>query len=605
MPSRDERKAPHPGPLLLVPLAALLAISPLLIHGCSCGHDLVFHMQSWLDAAQQLRHGTLYPRWAFSPAWSAGEPRFLFYPPLSWMLGALMLGALPTLAIPAGAAPIVYIWIALTAAGFSMYHVVRQLGGASLSPAVAVLVSALYLANPYMLFNAFERSALAELLAAAWIPLLLLAALRPRPSIRGVAIPVALLWLTNAPAAVMGCYTLALLAALRLIAGIAARRRASQTFAPTFIAGAALGLALPALYLLPAAFERRYVQVAMAVIPNLRFQDNFLFSRTDYEPHNVVTHTVSVLAVWVLLLTVAVLSALLNTRSPAGEQADRTALDSGLGSGEGSGVALAIPLALLTLVITFLLVPLSTPLWQHLPELAFLQFPWRLLTILAAVLALALAQLLGKRKGAEPISGPGPSTGSPATILATLLLPLALSWFCFQLYGQACAPNDRPASVAALFRSRHGAEPTDEYTPTDADNDVLRSDDPGYWLADSPQAFAPGTIPNPNATNPDYDRPTPIDQTLSERAPRRLVLNLPHPEDLIVNLRDYPDWRLTDNGHEPAHIQRDDGLLAGALPAGPSVVEIAWRHTPDQELGLGLSGCALLALAFTFRRRKV
>ena len=105
------------------------------------------------------------------------------------------------------------------------------------------------MANPYILFCAFERTAFAELLAAAWIPLLLLAVLRERPTIRCIAIPVALLWLTNAPAAVMGCYMLALLAILRLIASLRASRQAVEPEAlqpsrllRTLIAGTALGL---------------------------------------------------------------------------------------------------------------------------------------------------------------------------------------------------------------------------------------------------------------------------------------------------------------------------------------------------------------------------
>ena len=69
--------------------------------------------------------------------------------------------------------------------------------------------SHLYLANPYMLFTAYERTAYAELLAAAWIPLLFHAILRDRVTVPRIALPIALLWLTNAPAAVMGSYTLA------------------------------------------------------------------------------------------------------------------------------------------------------------------------------------------------------------------------------------------------------------------------------------------------------------------------------------------------------------------------------------------------------------
>ncbi len=615
--------------LLLLPIAALLAILPLLVHGCSCGHDLVFHVQSWLDAAQQLRHGH-YPRWAFSPAWNAGEPRFIFYPPLSWLLGALL-----TTIFPTAAAPQIYIFLALTAASLSMYHLASRF----VSSNAALLAAALYLANPYMLFNAFERSALAELLAAAWIPLLLLAALRPRPTLRGVALPIALLWLTNAPAAVMGCYTFALIVALRLIARFVTFRRSAPRssmrsgeipafrLALTTILGAALGLALPAFYLIPAAFERRYVQVAMAVIPNLRFQDNFLFTRTAYEPHNVVTHTISALAVVLLLLTVAILSAVLllrdqhsaptpvpaTTRAPV-PATTRVPHVSLLRHGFTPPPALAPTLAVLTLVLTFLLVPISTPIWQHLPELAFLQFPWRLLTILAAVLCLGIALLLGapSQPRAPFMTRPHRGMGGVATTLAALLCPLLLAFLCFHLYGQACAVPDRPSAVATLFRTHHGAAPTDEYTPTNADNDTLRSDDPGYWLTPDPQAFAPHTLPNPIATNPDYDKPTPIDQTVSAHAPTHLTLNLAQPEDLILNLRDFPDWRITETSpehpnqtREPARIQRDDGLLAIALPAGASTIDISWCLPPDQELGDALSLCALLALILTFRRNVV
>src|SRR5580693_2674203 len=104
-------------PLLLIPFATLLVLHPLLIHGPSCGQDLAFHVQSWLDAAQQLRHGTLYPHWDATAAWNAGEPRFLFYPPLSWLLGAIL-----TLIFPIAATPALFTFIALTAAGFAMHR---------------------------------------------------------------------------------------------------------------------------------------------------------------------------------------------------------------------------------------------------------------------------------------------------------------------------------------------------------------------------------------------------------------------------------------------------------------------------------------------------
>ena len=98
-------------PYILIPLAAFVAILPLLIHGCSCGHDFDFHILSWLEAARQFTHGNLHPHWAYTPAWNAGEPRFVFYPPLSWTLGAIL-----GLIFPWTWTPILYTWLTLTAA---------------------------------------------------------------------------------------------------------------------------------------------------------------------------------------------------------------------------------------------------------------------------------------------------------------------------------------------------------------------------------------------------------------------------------------------------------------------------------------------------------
>jgi hypothetical protein len=599
--------------LLLIPLAALAAISPLLIHGISCGQDMPFHLQSWLDAAAQLRHGH-YPHWAYSPAWNAGEPRFVFYPPLSWLLGALL-----TTLLPISAAPIAYIFLALTASGFSMYHLAKHY----VSPGAALLASAFYLANPYMLFCAFERTAFAELLAAAWIPLLFLAALRPRPTVRCVAIPIALLWLTNAPAAVMGCYTFALIATIcvantlyRDFSSRPERRGVERPALPnhpstlrlalTYTFGTILGLALPAFYLVPAAYERRFVQVAMAIIPNMRYQDNFLFTRTADAAHNAVNDTASTLALTVLGLTVLVMSALLLGKKSA-------VISTGAQRSGETPVFLPAPkltLALLTVLIAFLLVPISTPVWAHLPNLAYLQFPWRLLTILSAVLAFAIALILG----APFMTRLHRNMGGVLSPILALLLPIALSLTAYNFYAQVCDHPSLPTSIAALFRTGHGAPPTDEYTPTNADNDHLRTDNPAYWLSDNPNAPAPNTTPTPSELNPNVttdDTPIPDSQTLSTPTPHHFVISPTTPSYLVLNLRDYPNWQVSKGCPTCRffrvfeHVQRDDGLLAVNVAPGTYTIDITWHRTPDQTLGLLTSALALIALALTYRTRQI
>ncbi len=210
-------------PYLLIPVAAFIAILPLLINGCSCGHDFDFHILNWMEAARQFTHGNLHPHWAYTPAWNAGEPRFVFYPPLSWTIGAIL-----GLVLPWTWTPIVYTWLALSASGLALHYLARDFASSN----AALLAAVLYTVNPYMLFTAYERTAYAELLAAAWIPLLLHAILRKQVTIPRIAIPIALLWLTNAPAAVMSCYALALLTFIRIATTWHASNRATNPGAP-------------------------------------------------------------------------------------------------------------------------------------------------------------------------------------------------------------------------------------------------------------------------------------------------------------------------------------------------------------------------------------
>jgi hypothetical protein len=622
-------------PYILLPLAALIAVLPLIIHGCSCGHDFDFHILNWLEAAPQFTHGNLHPHWAYTPAWNAGEPRFVFYPPLSWTIGALL-----GLTFPWTWTPILYTWLALTASGLALHRLARDFT----TPTAALLAATFYVVNPYMLFTAYERTAYAELLAAAWIPLLLHAILRERITIPRIAIPVALLWLTNAPAAVMSCYALALLTLVRIATAATYRqattpvatssptsdapsspttgapswptpgvppsvtlgapssartlrlRWASRATAPAHsrivntssqtplqlafntIAGTLLGLGLASIYLIPAAYERRYVQIAMAILPGMRIQDNFLFHHTGDILHDQVLHTASTIAVTLIVLTAAALiiaRTSAKARVPHPSQPHRDGWDPQLSTG------ILIPLAILSIAIAILLTPITNFVWNHLPELLFLQFPWRLLAILAAVLSLTAAITL-RAQNLKPIH----------TAALAIAIAAALTYPAYTTFHQPCDDEDTVQARQALFQSNPGTDPTDEYTPTTADNASLAHTNPAFWLS-----------PDPNAKAPANGTPGP--------APTHLTLNSPIAQTLILNLRDYPTWRITLN-QTPVTIhnqqdQRDDGLVAIPIPAGVSTLSITYTRPTDQTLGNIVSALFLILLVtalFTYRRRR-
>ena len=509
----------------------------------------------------------------------------------------------------------------------------------------ALLVAILYLANPYTLFTAYERTAFAELLAAAWLALLLAALLpsarNPRAplSIPRTAIPLALLWLTNAPAAVIGSYALALIVALRLLPLLRSSntRPAALPLALRATAATLLALALAAFYIVPAVLERPWVLIRMAILPGLRPDDNTLFHHTADALHDAVLRSASHLAI--TLLTITLLALLLGSLQKHARRRIDDPFAPLLGNGPGylrnagldnsAPAPLLLParpsilpiLTTLTLTIALLLTPASLPLWHHLPELAFLQFPWRLLALLAPICALALALTLptspqSRYSRADVLTGPPfaadiaddvssrpkrSGVERPAVVLALLLLALALILPAYATFRQTCDDEDTAQARFALFRTPTGDEPTDEYTPTNADNDALKDNNPGYRLLPKPAGDDTRTA--------DDDTPPPPNANPGP-APLRLDLTLPAPALLVLNLRDYPTWQVERNGVSLPftsldRLHRADGLLTLDLPAGPQHLRLTQR-TPRPELAAdALSGLALLlTLALSRRHRK-
>ena len=302
----------------------------------------------------------VYPHWVQDANYGAGEPRLIFYPPASWLLGAL-LGTVTSW----HAAPVLFVLLALLAAGGSMYLLAREWapGGP------ATFAACLYVASPYAMFVVYERAAFGELLATAWFPLMVLFALRRSGSVAPLGLSVAALWLTNSPAAVVGSYLLAVLAlAVWLVEGKpwAALRAAG---------GMAVGLGLAAFYIVPAAFEQRWVQIERAIQPGMRVEDSFLFEHTANAFHDQVLQTAS----WILMLEFA-------GASVAAYLAWRKA------GGRGKVGAVRIVLTALLPIILLLQLPVSESIWKYAPHMKFLQFPWRWLMALS-VAGCALADM--------------------------------------------------------------------------------------------------------------------------------------------------------------------------------------------------------------------
>src|SRR5262249_13003593 len=105
-----------------------------------------------------------------------------------------------------------------------------------------------------------------------------------------------------------------------------------------------------------------------------------------------------------------------------------------------------------------LMLPPSLPLWQHLPELRFLQFPWRWLVALDVPFAIFLAAAIGSSRRARV----------GYVVLAVLVAAAATA-----MIRDAWWDTGDLEVVEASIRSNHGYEGTEEYTPLGCDPSAL------------------------------------------------------------------------------------------------------------------------------------
>ena len=595
------------GPALIL-LAAVLATAPIALHGPYCGDDYQFHLISWLDAQQSWRHGIPYPHWTPSPNYGAGEPRFLFYPPLTWMMGAAL-----GLVFSWSWVPIALIFLLLSATGLATLTLGRHVFARQLPEGPAVLAGCAAIFSLYALFTAYERAAFGELAGGFWIPLLLLFALRdrkPTASLRcraldGSTVPLALVlagaWLSDAPLGLMASY---LLAAVALAATVLAR-----SWAPVVRASiaAALGIGVCGLYLVPAAYEQRWVDVSQANgaegDPGLLIENNWLFARHSspaLELHDVEAHLISLLSV--AMIAVALLSLLtvgLRGRlSPVSEDAawlQRRA-------GEPLARRWWVPLAMIPVVVLLLQLPVSRPVWDVLPKLRFLQFPWRWLLVLEAPMGIFFAAAVWPSRSAR--SGQRAAAWVVCVVFFVGSMLIATGKFF-----RVCHPDDSLPSLLARHRSGAGFWGADEYEPPDADNSTVATGLPDACLVSASNAEL-GIAPTPDF-NPVW-RPEQgtcdATATASLRQPEhlRITADALQAGYLVLRLRSYPAWRVTLNGLPATDLpRRVDGLMVVPVSQGPVDLKVDWTTAADVVVGRWLSGVSLLmlvALAYLERR---
>jgi hypothetical protein len=550
--------------LLSLMAAATAVVAPMPFLSNASGHDFQFHLASWMEAASQWREGIFFPRWAEWANWGFGEPRFIFYPPASWMIGAAMGLVLPWRIVPGA-----FIWLALIAAGMSMWTLARDWLGGPQATAAAVL----YAVNPYQLVMVYYRSDFAEFLAGALFPLVLWGAVRvSRGEWRQVPWLAAIfggIWLSNAPAAVMATYSLT----LAITVGCVLRR----SLRPWILGATAMagGFGLAAFYILPAAWEQRWVQIAEAIGNDLRPWQNFLFTHNNEPAFIQFNWRVSWLALGAILVTIAAIIFAARRR--------REAPDVWWIVGAVGAAAL------------FLMLPPSVLLWRYLPRLQYMQFPWRWLEAMGVAYALFVAAM-------------GRSGKHAAWIVPALVLVATAGAAAAIIHTGWWDSEDVP-TIADAIRSGQGYEGTDEYMPIGGDRYQL----PGNPDDDTrPDDVSAETAPRLAMVDPASEAIVPVagarihvERWTAEQRIFRVENSAAM--RLAPRLLAYPAWEVKVNGRDASYeVRPATAQLIVPISAGHNLVEIRFRRTWDRTLGGTVtlfSGVMLLGFAVRFRKQ--
>ena len=599
---KDPARRRLAGPAVIF-FAAAVAMVPQFIRGSSCGHDFNVHLVSWLDCLNAWRHGILYPHWTPSANYGAGEPRFVFYPPLTWMLGAA-LGAI----LSWNLAPIALTFIIFAATGLAT----RALALEALDDAPATLAGCVSIFSGFTLFTGYERCAFPEFAGGFWLPLILLFVLRDRfssaPLVRrafdGSTVPLALAlagaWLSNLPLGVIAGYLLVGIALLWAVV--------NKSWAPLLraVVATVLGLGLAAIYWVPATLQRHWVDISQATEdPGYNFENNWLFSR-HANPllalHDVVLRQVSWIAV--SMIAVALVSVGLcqfrNTllgpeKSPKPERIPKPE---------------KIPLAAIPIVVLFLLFPISRPVWHTLPQMAFLQYPWRWLEAVEAPMSIFFVAAIwpSNRDSRNPRRS---RLSRILALVACAVIFVAATVYAGTTFFQVCYPEDTVASTLVGYRAGSGFEGMYEYEPPNGDDSAIATGLPDACLVSDPSIV----LGKPDPDDPDANPAWTPDQNTCQATftqvgglqtnpeHRSFVATIPHAGYLVLRLLRYPPWAILLNGQPltadqlAALPQRADGLISIPVPQGPIHLTIDWTITRDFLAGRWLCGISALLLA--------
>jgi hypothetical protein len=553
--------------LLTIPALLPLAAPGYFLQAHDARHSIFYLVE--LD--QTLRDGALWPVWGADHALGFGYPLWLIYAPLAYLVaqGFHLVGLGYAAAIKATWA------LCFLVGALGMYRLARRWWGT----AAALVASIAFTYAPYHLVQVYVRGALAEFAALAWLPWVLLAfvELWGDPRARRAA------WAAVAFGLLLLSHTVSTLTFVPLLGGYlllktaqAWRRNRSGASLPLraavgwSTAALFLGGVLASVFLLPMLVEREFIVQSQWVNATYDYRQHFVYPSQFFDPTWGYGYSVAgaddAMSFQLGLLgflgaAVGFLAALRRRDSLDPHRAE------------------ALFLSLATGIALLAMTPAARGLWDIMPLVSLVQFPWRLLAPAVATLALlagAGAAWLDRRNSAR---------GSPGAYVYLFALAILTGSFAFTRPElMPIQPRDEsPLAVLDFeleFPDMRGMTRWSERPPENEDSPLIAQYESGQPLQRAAIAAGEGAIIEQRAS------------ALSVYARVRA--------DSDVTLRFYtyffPGWRATVDGQVARMApEPPNGLITLQLPPGEHEVALRFGATPLRRAAQLIS---LLALIF-------
>jgi hypothetical protein len=297
----------------------------------------------------------------------------------------------------------------------------------------------------------------------------------------------------------------------------------------------------------------------------LQPSQNFLYSVIADAEHNTFNHIASSTAVLLIALT-----AIFGAATLAGRR----------NSSGSPNESVWKALLLISAVAAFLMLRVTNIIWTLLPELRFVQFPWRWMSILAVPFACFVGAAISQRR----VSRLG------ATVAVAILTAVLVGAAAFMVRHTWWDTEDIPVLQEALAKDQ-GFEGVDEYDPSGDDHSSLPEKSSKVVLQ------AAGSQENPPDTR--AGARIHIERWSAEKKELRITLRAP--ANLSLRLLNYVAWRVKVNDVDtvPQQVGETNQMIL-PLATGSSHIEVRFVRTLDRTIGGVVSACSVLVTLFIF-----